>query len=338
MGYWNMDSSFKDKTCIIVMANYDDWLSIAHIVPVLDGELFKLGLKGRVVIVDDSSDNVDGKEILPTLSLSAIQTIDEIQLGNNQGNQRALAIGVAYVAKNAKCDYLVVMDSDNEDKPEHVRDLLMACSEHNDKKIIFAERSKRSEGRAFRLSYWFYKWLFKRVAGISVSVGNFSVIPGHLIRRISHISTLWNHFPISIIRSGLPHRKYSLERGTRLFGKGKTSFVKLIVHAFSGIVIYTDVIAVRIMLLTILSGLIFIFIVALVVVIWLGTDVLIPGWTSQFLTQIFSLFVLVLCTVTIVLILILSLRMQPPMVPYHDHGRFIYEISRIFPPDDEGQT
>ena len=68
------------------------------------------------------------------------------------------------------------------------------------------------------------------------------------------------------------------------------------------------------------------------------TDVLIPGWTSQFLTQIFSLFVLVLCTVTIVLILILSLRMQPPMVPYHDHGRFIYEISRIFPPDDEGQT
>lgn len=319
------------KTCVVLMATYGDWLSIAHIIPKLDEVLLRFGLKGRVIVVDDSSIDMQGIEILPSLSLSAIETIDKIQLGSNQGNQRAMAVGIAYVARHMPCDYLVAMDSDNEDKPEDVAALLHACQAHGNRKIVFADRTKRSENRSFRFFYALYQRIFTLMTGKSISVGNFCVIPGHFSSRIAHIGELWNHFSVSILRSGLPHEKIPTERGVRLFGQGKMSLTKLIVHAFSGFSIHADIIAVRVMLFaSMLVGLFFV-VALMLIVLQVSGHVFIQGWTSQMLMQIFTLFVFLLSAALIILIMVLSLRTQPSLIPYHDYARFIFETSRIFP-------
>lgn len=313
------------------MATYDDWLSVADIVPKLDQVLLRYGLNGRIIVVDDSSDDTKGIEILPSLSLRAIEAIDQIQLGSNLGNQRAMAVGVAYVARNVPCDYLVVMDSDNEDRPEDVSALLDASLAHDDQKIVFADRTKRSEGQTFKLFYILYKLIFSFLTGTSISVGNFCVIPGQFVKRIAHITELWNHFSASILRSGLPSGKIPTERGVRLFGQGKMNLVKLIVHAFSGFSIHADVMAVRIMLLASFLILSFFVVAVVLVALQISVHFFIPGWTSQMLMQFFILFILLFCTSLIVLILVLSLRMQPPLIPYHDYIRFIFDVRRIFP-------
>lgn len=325
-----MTVDLAGRTCGILMATYDDWRSVAHILPILDEILARRGMKGHVVVVDDSSRSTDGKEMVEALQLSAIAAIDEVQLGSNQGNQRALAIGLGYIGCNVAVDFLVVMDSDNEDKPEDVGRLLDACAAEDGRRIVFAERTKRSEGLAFQLFYLLYKWVFKLATGGSISMGNFCIIPGRFVKRIAHVSELWNHFPISIVRSGLPFTKIPTIRGTRLFGRGKMNIVKLIVHAFSGFTIHADVIAVRILLLA--SGLVGLFLLVLAgaTLTRFSTDLLPPGWTSQMMMQVFTLVMLVLCTSIIVLISALTMRMQPPMIPFHDYGRFVFETVRLY--------
>ncbi|MCC7015896.1 MAG: glycosyltransferase [Rhodospirillales bacterium] len=330
-----MNDRAANKTCVILMATYDDWLSIAHMIPKLDEVLLRFGLRGRVIVVDDSSDDTRGIEILPSLSLKRIETIDRIQLGSNLGNQRAMAVGVAYVAKHVPCDYLVVMDSDNEDRPEDVAALLDACFVHDNQKIIFADRTKRSEGQAFKMFYMLYKLIFSFMTGKSISVGNFCVIPGYLVKRVAHITELWNHFSASILRSGLPNDKIPTERGVRLFGQGNMNLVKLIVHAFSGFSIHADVMAVRIMLFASILILSFFIVAVVLASLQISVHFFIPGWTSQMLMQFFILFILLFCTSLILLILVLLLRMQPPLIPYHDYMRFIFDVRRLFPVEKE---
>ncbi len=331
-----MDQDFDGQLCVILMATYDDWRSVAHIIPELDARLAGLNLRGQVVIVDDSSDDVDGKDLIANLSLSVIESIEEIQLGSNQGNQRAMAVGMAYVARHYECDYLIAMDSDNEDKPEDVTTLLVKCRESKNAKIIFAERTRRSEGRVFKLFYGIYKRLFKALTGKSISVGNFCVVPGGMIRRIAHISELWNHFPISIIRSGLSYDMAPTDRGTRLYGQGRMNLIKLIIHAFSGFSIHADVIAVRLILFASGLGAFFVVFLVFTSVMRFATEMLIPGWASMMLMQIFLLFAVVTCTALIVLTLVLSMRMQPPMIPYHDYEKFIFETKFLFPVGQRG--
>jgi len=312
------------------MATYDDWESVAHVVQELDKQFTNLGMKARIVVVDDSSDNLAGRKSIPELSLQSIESIEEVKLGSNQGNQRAMAIGVAHVAHNYKCDYMVVMDSDNEDRPDDVPALLEACREQDDKKIVFADRTKRSESSVFKLFYVLYKKIYRMLTGSGISVGNFCAVPEHLIRRIAHIAELWNHFPASIIRTGLPFSKIPTQRGVRLYGKGKMNLVRLIVHAFSGFVIHADIVSVRVLLLAMWLGLALILLTVALVLVWLFTTLLIPGWTSQMLMMLLLLFGLVLSTALIILIQVLSLRMQMPMIPIHDFQRFIYSSNLIF--------
>ncbi len=50
-----MTADFAGKTVAILTATYNDWLSFAHLLPLLDNTLDSLGAKGRVVVVDDGS-------------------------------------------------------------------------------------------------------------------------------------------------------------------------------------------------------------------------------------------------------------------------------------------
>ncbi len=328
-----MNDRFNGKSCAILMATYNDWKSVAHIIPILDQGLAELGIEGRVFVVDDGSINLDGLGEIGDLGLTAIQRIDRLLLGSNQGNQRAMAIGLAYIAANFECDYLVTMDSDNEDKPEDVPRLLTACGAEDDLKVIFAERSKRSEGWAFTFLYGIYRLLYMLCTGRSISVGNFGVIPGHYIRRLSYVAEMWSHFPASIMRSNVPWVRIPTERGKRVYGKGSMNVVRLVIHAFSGFSVFADVMAVRMIIFATLMGgvtLLFLLITSLIKIVT-GAEVLIPGWTSLMMMSIFNLFVLVLGTALIVLVLVLSMRNQPSLIPFHDHVRFIYRQEQLFP-------
>ena len=166
----------KDKI-VVLMATYNDWESVAELVPKIDNELVKNDLSGHIVIVDDGSTDVTGRTKLLDAQLSSINHIECLELYRNQGNQRANAVGIAYCNDTVVGDYLILMDSDQEDKPKYIPELIKACASYDDRQIVFAERSERSEGWQFKFFYAIYQKLYNILTGMKISIGNFSAIP-----------------------------------------------------------------------------------------------------------------------------------------------------------------
>ncbi len=320
------------KDCIILMATHEDWESICYILPIIDKGFLDSGVIGHVVIVDDGSVQTEKKDCISRLKLRAIKDVELVRLGCNQGNQRAIAIGLAHIAANRTCDFLVTMDSDNEDSPEFVCSLLNKCSAFSKPTVVFAKRSKRSERFSFRALYFFYRKLFQFLTGQKIMFGNFCAIPGEFVRRISFMSDLWAHFPATIMRSGIPFDSIPSIRGRRLFGSGTMNTLKLVIHAFSGFSVYTDYVAARLIILVgfFAVGFIFLFSVFLFAKIFTGHTILIPGWASVMITLVFLIFTIFLGAALTILMLTLSLKSRPALIPLLDYPRYVDEITILY--------
>ena len=124
------------KICFVI-PTYNDEISLKELVKKINKELKNSIL--HFIIVDDCSED-------DYLSISNFQKIDLIKLKKNQGSQKAISIGLKYAKdKNLEFDYLIVMDSDGEDRPEDLKLLISEASKKNDNFIIFASRAKRME-------------------------------------------------------------------------------------------------------------------------------------------------------------------------------------------------
>jgi polyisoprenyl-phosphate glycosyltransferase len=328
------DSGLSGKTIAIMMATYNDWRSVAHLLPELDKQILALGARAVVVIVDDGSVDLNGHDEILGMSYSAIDSVDKVTLTRNFGNQRAVAIGVAHVAKNINCDYLVVMDSDLEDRPEDVPRLLGACADGGSREIIFAERRKRPEGIIFQAMYTIYKQLYRLLTGLHMTMGNFSVVPGPLVRRIAHVDDIWVHYPAGIVRSKLPIQRIPIDKGTRLFGESKMRLENLILHAFGGFSVFADHVAVRFLI-----GMLWcigVFLAAVAFFLWEKyiLDVATIGWTSQIVAILLAIMLQIIVGTVLLIFVILARKTQPPLIPIETYPSFVLESQRLYPAGD----
>jgi len=318
--------ALQDAHVVILTALFNDWASLADLLPKLDDELWSLGVKASLVIVDDGSTEEPPRDDPRIIGLKAITHVEVVVLGCNQGNQRAVAVGMAYLVTHFDADYVVVMDCDLEDKPEYVPALLKACMENHGKKIVFAERSKRSEGRAFTIFYRIYQAIYRVLTGVPISMGNFSVVPMILAKRLSFVAELWNHYPGAILRARLPFTAVPTERGERLRGQSNMNWARLVAHAFSGLATHSEVAAVRLLGLTMVLTVLVIITISGLVFLRLMTDIPAVGWTSLVIGNVVVLSVQMLVSAVILLFLMLSQRLHMPMVPIRDFSKFILRV------------
>jgi predicted transcriptional regulator len=142
----------------IVFPVYNDWEALKLLLTKTESIFKNKDTQLSYLAVDDCSS-------LPFDSTSFKEfDIKVIHLMSNQGHQRAIAIGLAYLADHNEADLVFVMDSDGEDQPEHIVDLIEKSKTSPDK-IIFAQRKKRTESFAFKLFYLVYKFIFKFLTG-----------------------------------------------------------------------------------------------------------------------------------------------------------------------------
>src|SRR5262249_20783911 len=145
---------------------------------------------------------------------AALRRVDVLRLKRNLGHQRAIAVGLAYAEECLPARAVVVMDGDGEDDPADVPRLLERLEEVGHDRIVFAERTRRSESRAFRVFYAAYKGLHHALTGKMVRVGNFSAIPRRRLSSLVVVSEIWNHYAAGAIRSGQPHSSIPTRRAT----------------------------------------------------------------------------------------------------------------------------
>jgi glycosyltransferase involved in cell wall biosynthesis len=314
---------------LILIPILNDWEIASVLLTHLDESLHEKRIQAQVLLVDDASNIPISHAKFSLLKPKAIQKVSVLELRRNFGHQRAIALGLAYVEANIICRAVVVMDGDGEDAPSDVPRLIEKCAEEGYSKMIFARRSKRAEKFTFRVFYMLYKWLYKLLTGHHIRVGNFSVIPYVVLRRLVAVSEVWNHYAAGALKARLPYSEIRTYRSKRLAGRSQMSFVSLVTHGLSAISVYGEVVGARLLIasssLIVLAALA----IGIAVTIRFTTTLAIPGWATNAVA--FSLIILIQAVILslVFIFVVLSGRNNPGFLPLRDYHHFISRISVI---------
>ena len=317
-----------DIKLMILMPVYNDWQALLLLLPSLERELKSAGLRARLLLVDDGS-SLKPPESLSKMTLLSIETIDVLILRRNLGHQRAIAVGLSYIEKNHPNCSVVVMDADGEDCPKDVPRLVHECISHNGEKIVFAARTRRSEGLVFAFFYHLYRLVHWLLTGVPVRVGNFSIVPTAALKRLVAVSELWNHYAAAVHKAKLPISLVPTERSKRLDGTPHMDLVSLVVHGLSAMAVFGDRIGVRLLILVSLG----IFFTAggmvTVATIRLTTDLAIPGSASYVFGILLVIMMQMLLVVLGFIFVILAARNVVNIIPSRDYVHILDGVQRI---------
>jgi len=232
--------SIKNFPLIVVTPVYEDNEACSRLFKELVAEF---GKKIFVVAVDDGSTKQPLQ--LSLLNQAGIHGVI-LKLRRNLGHQRAISVGLSFVAaKMSPVQQIVVMDSDGEDVPSSIHPLLKQLeSEHVD--LVVAQRKSRIETMKFKIFYQFYKLFFNLMTGKKISFGNFMALKFAAVKRLVVMQELSLHVAAAVLASKLRTVTCSLDRGPRYAGHSKMNFVGLVLHGFKGLMVFAEDVLVRV--------------------------------------------------------------------------------------------
>lgn len=321
-------SESSNAKLIVLIPVYNDWDALSLLLPSLDCELKSGGHKAEICLIDDGS-TISPPEHFGRI-FDAIVAIDVLSLRRNLGHQRAIAVGLSYIEANHPQSLVIVMDSDGEDDPKDVPRLIRTCGANAGEKIVFAARTKRSEGAAFTFFYHLYRFIHFLLIGIRVRVGNFSIVPPLALKRLVAVSELWNHYAAAVHKAKLPMELIPSERGKRLAGPRRMDTVSLVVHGLSAMAVFGDRIGVRLLIVVSIGMVLTVAALAVVIGIRLATDFAIPGWATYAVGILFVMLIQMLLVILVFVFVILAARNAANVLPAHDHVQFISDRQRIY--------
>tara|TARA_B110000196_G_scaffold139415_1_gene120824 strand:+ start:613 stop:1422 length:810 start_codon:yes stop_codon:yes gene_type:complete len=236
------------KICFVI-PTYNDETSLKKLIDNISKELKNFTL--HFVIIDDCS--VDDYKTLDTC-----HKLDLINLKKNQGSQKAISIGLKYLKdKEIDFDYLIIMDSDGEDKPNDLKLLIEEAQRKNNNFIIFASRKKRMEIFTFKFLYFSYKLIFKILTGNKINFGNYSCVPKKFLNDMVKNPFIDLHYSAAIIKSKLYYSTILCNKGLRYAGDSKMSFSNLFIHGLKSLSIFFKEIFIRFLIFFFISNCIF---------------------------------------------------------------------------------
>src|ERR1700677_2853705 len=306
----------------VLMPVRDDWSSAAELIRRLEKIFSSEAVAAEIILVDDASlQRCEPDDF--QIDSSFVRVIRTLRLRRNLGHQRAIAIGLAHIQQTSNCDAVIVMDADGEDTAEGVSQLMRAYCESRGRQAVFAERSRRSESLLFRFFYHLYKIVHRCLTGISVRVGNFSILPAPYLNTLVVMSELWNHYAAAVFRSNLAFTMIPIPRGTPIAGSSRMNFVALVSHGLSAISVFGDIVGVRLLIGSLAGSLLAGLGMVLVAMIRLFTNRAIPGWAT-YATGTLAIIVIQLITIaTSFTFFVLSNRTNLGFVPLRDYSLFV---------------
>jgi glycosyltransferase involved in cell wall biosynthesis len=306
---------------VIIIPQYNDWEALNLLITKINTDLDPTVLKhASILVVDDCSSTDRTKPFVPFGG----KVIQVLRLYRNLGHQKAIAIGLSYVADNIDCDKVIVMDADGEDAPSDINKLV-AKSLEVPGKIIFAQRNKRTENFLFRFFYVIYKYVFKLLTGKVITFGNFSLVPKNRLQNLVRVSEIWNNYPGGIIKSRIPYDSMPTDRATRLAGESKMNFVSLVLHGLSAISVLVDTTAVRILIFSMfMSGVAITFIGIILFLKLIGNAT--PGWASTLGSTLIILMLQSFLISLFLVFMVLQYRSQQHFIPAIHYRDFVDKV------------
>jgi glycosyltransferase involved in cell wall biosynthesis len=317
---------------VVLLPVRDDWLSVAELISTLDEVVSAAPADVRldVLMVDDGSvETWHAMQFEPRFDV--IRSVQILRLHRNLGHQRAIAVGLVHIEENVPCEAVLVMDADGEDTPAGVVQLIQAFVAGKGNVLVFAERARRVESLMFRGFYHVYKMLHRALTGISVRVGNFSIIPRGYLGTLVVMSELWNHYAAAVFRSHLRFTTIPIQRGHRIAGTSRMNFASLVTHGLSAISVFAEVVGVRLLIGTLLSMLLATGGIIFVVIIRIYTNQAIPGWATYVVGCLSIILIQLITIASCFTFFVLSGRTAMAFVPRRDAPLFVKEVVNIYP-------
>jgi hypothetical protein len=319
---------------VVLLPVRDDWVSAAELLRSLDRTVStgQSEVCLDVLMVDDGS----VESWLSTQfehRFAAVKTVQVLRLHRNLGHQRAIAAGLVHIEGKMPCEAVLVMDADGEDTPAGALQLIRTFLAAQGTVLVFAERARRVESFTFRAFYLVYRVLHRALTGLSVRVGNFSILPRGYLGTLIVLSELWNHYAAAVFRSHLPFTMIPIPRGSRIAGTSRMNFVSLVTHGLSAISVFADVVGVRLLIGSLAGSLAAAIGIVAVVIIRLFTDQAIPGWATYAAGTLSIILIQLVTIATCFTFLMLSARTAMAFVPRRDAQLFVKEVVRIYPHD-----
>jgi glycosyltransferase involved in cell wall biosynthesis len=327
-----MDPEHKNRL-VILMPVFNDWHAVALLLPALDQALENSRTPVDVLLVNDGSTQPPEPGLLAQ-KFEHLRSVQILHLRRNLGHQRAIAVGLVHIYTNWPCSGVVVMDGDGEDRPRDVVRLMEEFRRHGQKTIIFAERAKRLEKISFRLSYWLYRTTHLLLTGVRVRVGNFSILPWQAVERLVIVSEIWNHYAAAIFRARLPYLTIPMDRGPRMTGESQMNFAALLVHGFSSIAVFSDIVSTRLLVVaSALTAALATLTAGMVALSW-GGHFYVPAWAAYVGGVLLVILAQAVIGSFLLAFSILSARANLTFLPLRDTPHYLDRLERVFPRDN----
>jgi glycosyltransferase involved in cell wall biosynthesis len=222
------------KKIIILIPVYNDWESLKKLIKEIN-EIIKdfNDINFECLIVNDCS-TIQAPEIIKPNKLKSIEILN---MKENRGHARCNAFGIRYIFQNKKFDNLILMDSDGEDRPVEIKDLIEKINKDPNVSVV-AKRIKRSEGPLFQLLYQIHKLITIFFTGKNINFGNYSILTKDDVRKLHSKASLWSSFSGSVKKHTNSLNEINSIRGLRYFGPSQMSLFRLIIHSLSIIAVF----------------------------------------------------------------------------------------------------
>lgn len=227
---------------IILIPVYNDWKSLNKLLKDIDSTLANSqSLPTEILIVNDcSSMRID----VSKNNLKFIKKINILNLKENLGSQKSIAIGLNYLNKLSDEFLITVMDSDGEDNPYEIEKMLKKA-ENNQDYVITSNRKKREESFLIVFFYKIHLIISFLFSFYWVSFGNFTSFNSKNLKKILSNNSSWYAHSSSVLKNCKIKRTFA-RREKRYFDKSKLGLTSLMEHSlrintvFSNRIFYTS--------------------------------------------------------------------------------------------------
>mgnify|MGYP001162487421 CR=1 FL=1 len=258
-----------------IIPTYNDEKNLLQLLSKVESIFLDSAYKLEFFIINDGSTNEFNV-------VNYIKNSTQINLKNNEGNQKAISIGLKHLNdRNENFEYIFIMDSDGEDDPNYLLKLLEKAKKFNNQKIIFASRLRRTEGFIFNLFYFFYKIIFYVLTGHKINFGNYSCIPSNHLKKIYDLPMIDFHFSAPIIKSNIPISSIPCNKGKRYSGKSSMKFTKFLIHAMKSLSVFYEEVLTRFLIFSFIGILINILFIVCIFFIKFFSENIVLGWSSN---------------------------------------------------------
>lgn len=273
-------TAMKERIAIVTPC-FNENHTLIKFLTLLEETLANLPYHFAVTVVDDGSTD-DTLKLLTRFTFEANNlSLHIITLPFNLGHQGAIYQGLLY-SRQLDAEKFIVMDADGEDDPRAIADIVS----EDEADIVHVVRGKRNEGVFFRLSYYFYRLLFRAITNRNMNFGNYCMINRKILDAVVHTSFI--HFAAYLSKIKARHAYVTFDRRERIGGQSKMSTGSLVSHAFRSLTEYAESLLLLFLKLFIILAVVFSALIGYILYQKLFTDNAILGWASTMSVGLFN--------------------------------------------------